>query len=187
MSWATFIRLYLSLIHNSLIKESVESLLLHSEFDFSYLEESNEDEEKNMETLKSSITKIKKKVARKTSLLLEELLEDSNNQHLKTENLNKIYKKLLNHLKECDQQNSMSYDLSAICSTPKRSDFALSNTLEAYNLQKTYTKQKNVEDQGKDSGSEQQKLDIKDQNRRNRESSKSAWDLEHIKQQLQSK
>ena len=168
------------------LKESIESLLLHSEFDFSYLDESTEDEEKNFEVLKSSITKIKKKAARKTSLLLEELLEDSSHQELKTENLNKIYKKLLSHLKEVDL-NSISYDLSAICSTPRKSEFVESNTMEACNLQNSYTLQRNNTGQKKDSGSEQQELNVKDQNRRNRESSKSAWDLEHIKQQLQSK
>jgi hypothetical protein len=102
------------------LKESTESLLLHSEFDFNYLDDLT-DETRKIESLRKCFAKIKDKTSHKTNILLDEFLEANNDPPVNMETLDKIYRKLLHHLIETDQ-NLHTYDLSDY-TTPRKPDF----------------------------------------------------------------
>lgn len=101
------------------LKESTESLLLHSEFDFNYLDDLT-DETRKIESLRKSFLKIKDKTSHKTNILLDEFLEANNDPPVNMTSLDKIYRKLLHHLIETDQ-TLHTYDLSDY-TTPRKPD-----------------------------------------------------------------
>lgn len=102
------------------LKGCIESLLLHSDFDFMEINDLK-DEKLKLETLKSSLGKARNRISHKSNILLEEFLDETSESPLSHSDMEKIYKKLLSHLRESDKHLPYNYDIGH-CSftTPKR-------------------------------------------------------------------